>query len=145
LLEFIASIINPWVDLIKGRLKKGDCALSMTDSTTLAGWLCKTNFEEQSENADPLEATIRIKIARLHASLFIEADVEEYSQWFEGSKNPIADAISRKFEHSVKDLTQTLRSLFPSQLPKRFEIVTLPNRIVFWMISLLQRLPLKEQ
>jgi len=94
LLEFIASSINPWVNLIKGKLKKEDCALSMTDSTTLAGWLCKTNFKEQSENADPMEATIRIKIARMHAFLFIEADVKEYLQWFEGSKNPIADALS---------------------------------------------------
>ena len=89
------------------------------DSTTSAGWLCKTNFKEQSKNANPMEATIRIKIARMHASIFIEADVKEYSQWFEGSKNPIADALSWEFEQSDKELTQILRSLFPSQLPQR--------------------------
>jgi hypothetical protein len=36
LLEFIASIITPWIDLISKRLRPGDCALSMTDSTTSA-------------------------------------------------------------------------------------------------------------
>jgi hypothetical protein len=44
LLEYVALIISPWVDLLAGCLNWGDCALSMTDSTTLAGWLCKTNF-----------------------------------------------------------------------------------------------------
>jgi len=39
LLEFMASIISPWIDILAGRLSRGDCALSMTDSTTSAGWL----------------------------------------------------------------------------------------------------------
>lgn len=34
LLEHIASIITPWIDMINGRINEGDCALSMTDSTT---------------------------------------------------------------------------------------------------------------
>jgi hypothetical protein len=34
------------VDILAGRLKHGDCALSMTDSTTSAGWLRKSNFIE---------------------------------------------------------------------------------------------------
>ena len=37
LLEHIAAIITTWVDILAGRLKHGDCALSMTDSTTSAG------------------------------------------------------------------------------------------------------------
>jgi hypothetical protein len=39
LLEHLAAVITPWVDIIAGRLRKGDCALSMTDSTTSEGWL----------------------------------------------------------------------------------------------------------
>jgi hypothetical protein len=46
LLEYVALIISPWVDLLAGRLHQGECALSMTDSTTSAGWLRKTNFRE---------------------------------------------------------------------------------------------------
>ncbi len=61
LLEFIASIITPWIDLISKRLQPGDCALLMTNSTTSAGWLRKTNFSETGMN--PKEATIRLEIA----------------------------------------------------------------------------------
>ncbi len=39
LLERLAAIITPWVDILTGRLKEGNCALSMTDNTTLEGWL----------------------------------------------------------------------------------------------------------
>ncbi len=48
LLEFIESIITPWIDLINKRLSPGDFALSMTDSTTSAGWMKKTNFSIES-------------------------------------------------------------------------------------------------
>lgn len=44
LLEFLAAIITPWIDIINGRLIPGDCALSMTDSTTAEGWMRKSNF-----------------------------------------------------------------------------------------------------
>jgi hypothetical protein len=46
LLKYVAFIISPWVDILAGRLKQGNCALSilMTDSSTSAGWLRKTNF-----------------------------------------------------------------------------------------------------
>ena len=44
LLEHLTAIITPWIDIIAGRLTKGDCALSMTDSTTLEDWLRKSNF-----------------------------------------------------------------------------------------------------
>jgi hypothetical protein len=39
LLTHLTAIITPWIDIIAGRLKKGDCTLSMTDSTTSEGWL----------------------------------------------------------------------------------------------------------
>ena len=56
----IAAIITPWVDIIAGRLTRGDCALSMTDSTTSEGWLKKTNFIEDGES--PIQATIRLEV-----------------------------------------------------------------------------------
>jgi len=143
LLEFMASIISPWIDIIAKRLSKSDCALSMTDSTTSAGWIRKTNFKE--DGLDPIEATTRIEIARHHALLFIDNDIKEYSQWFEGKKNQVADALSREFERTDTELTDILRSLFPSQLPQHFEIVPLPNEISSWLTSSLQKLPVKEQ
>ena len=46
MLEHIASIIGPWIDLIESNLPVFSCILSMTDSTTAAGWLRKSNFQE---------------------------------------------------------------------------------------------------
>ena len=45
-IEYIALIVSPWIDMLAERLPRGDCMLSMTDSSTLAGWLQKTNFRE---------------------------------------------------------------------------------------------------
>jgi len=50
LLEYIASIISPWIDMLAAHLNRGDCALSMMDSSTSAGWLRKTNFREITSN-----------------------------------------------------------------------------------------------
>jgi hypothetical protein len=62
LLEFLAAVITPWIDIIDGRLSRGDCALSMTDSTTAEGWMRKSNFSEPS--IDPIQATTRVDAAR---------------------------------------------------------------------------------
>jgi hypothetical protein len=59
LLKHIAAIITSWVDIIAGRLTCGDCALSMTDSTTSEGWLKKTNFIEDGKS--PIQATIALR------------------------------------------------------------------------------------
>ncbi len=57
----------------------------MTDSTTLAGWLRKTNFRQLTGNdPNPVQARVQIKTARHHAILLLEAGVKEYSQWFPG-------------------------------------------------------------
>jgi hypothetical protein len=66
LLEHIVAIVTLWVNIIAGRLTHDNCALSMTDSTTSEGWLKKTNFIKDGE--EPIQATICLKVARLHAS-----------------------------------------------------------------------------
>ncbi len=51
--------------MLAGRLNRGDCALSMTDSSMSAGWLRKPNFWEFiRENVDPVRSRVRIDIAR---------------------------------------------------------------------------------
>jgi len=143
LLEHLAAIITPWVDILAGRLTDSDCALSMTDSTTSEGWLRKSNFKEDSEDA--IQATIRIEVARNHASRYMSKNVKEYSQWFPGNENNVADALSRDWDRSDSELTNTLYFFVPTQMPKNFNIVPLPNEITSWVTSLLQRLPVKEQ
>ncbi len=115
----------------------------MTNSTISEGWLRKTNFIEDGE--DPLQATIRIKVARLHTSHYLLLGIREYSQWFPGVENEVADALSRDDNRSDKELTNILRVHCPSQLPQHFKIVPLPKEITSWLTSLLRRLPVKQQ
>jgi len=77
LLEHLAAIITPWGDIIAGRITNGDCALSMTDSTTSEGWLRKSNFIEDGE--DPIQATIQLKVACHHATHYLSNEIREYS------------------------------------------------------------------
>jgi hypothetical protein len=130
LLEYVASIISPRVDLLAGRLNQRDCALLMTNSTMLVGWLRKTNFRELTGNdPDPVQAKVRIDTARHHVILLLKAGVKEYSQWFPGRENNIADALSRDFDCSDAALTQAFCDTCPSQLPQHFHIAPLPNKI----------------
>jgi hypothetical protein len=135
LLKFIASIITPWIDLINKRLRPSDCALSMTDSTTFAGWMKKTKFSVKKMETS--EATVRLEITRQHASHFTNYDIKEYSQWFPGRKNNVADSLSRDFHLDDAEITKHLRSSFPSQLPPHFQVVPLPKEIESWLTSLL--------
>ncbi len=94
---------------------------------------------------DPTEATVRLEIARKHASHFTNHDIKEYSQWFPGKKNNVADSLSRDFDLDDAEITKHLFSSFPSQLPPHFQVVPLPKEIESWLTSSLLRLPVKEQ
>jgi hypothetical protein len=60
-------------------------SLDDTDSSTSAGWLRTTNFREIiREDADAVQAMVLIKAACHHATLFLNAGIKEYSQWFLG-------------------------------------------------------------
>jgi hypothetical protein len=83
----------PWVNIIRGRLKAGNCALSMTDSTTLEGWLRKTNFSKLGDN--PIQALVRLEAARMHALNYMTTGIREYSQWFRGKDNVVTNSLSR--------------------------------------------------
>jgi hypothetical protein len=143
LLEYLAAVVSPWIDIRAGRLKPYDCVLSMTDSSTAEGWLRKTNFPEIGDS--PIQATIWLDAARHHARTFMTAKIKGYSQWFPGKQNNVADALSRNWHQSDNELTSILRLHFPSQLTSHFEIAPLPSEISFWLTSLLQRLPVSEQ
>ena len=141
LLEHIAAVITPWVDIICGRLDVGDCALSMTDSTTSEGWLRKTNFREDD---DLVQASVRIQVAREHATRYMNHEIRDYSQWFPGIENDMADALSREKDLSDAELTKLLHLTVPSQVPENFEIVPLPKEISSWLISTLRKMPVQE-
>ena len=86
--------------------RHGDCALSMTDSTTSEGWLRKTNFHEDSE--DPAQSSTRIQVARDHAKRYLDLVIKDYSQWFPGEENVVADSLSCDDDRMDKELTNIL-------------------------------------
>jgi hypothetical protein len=45
-LEFFASIVGPWIDLLEGNLPAFSCIWSQTDSTTADGWMHKSSFDD---------------------------------------------------------------------------------------------------
>jgi hypothetical protein len=67
LLEHIAMIITTWVEVLAGRIKREDCVLSMTDSSTSEGWTRKSNFKIDPVDADcdfdPIEAEVSALIS----------------------------------------------------------------------------------
>jgi hypothetical protein len=118
-----------------GRLKEGDCALSMTNNTMLEGWLKKTNFIEDGE--EPIQATIQLEVACHHATNYLLGGIREYSQWFRGADNNVADALSQDYNRSDDELTNILCTHCYSQLPQHFKFFPLPNMITLWLTSLL--------
>jgi hypothetical protein len=143
LLEFLAAIVTPWIDIIGRCLSPGDCTLSMTNSTTTEGWMKKSNLIKP--NNDPIQATAHVDAARKYASIFMNADIKGYSQWFAGKSNNVADVLSRDWHCSNKELTFILQHHFPKQMPASFHLSPLPSKIGSWMISLLWQLPVSKQ
>jgi hypothetical protein len=143
LLEHISTIITPWVNIIWGRLHSGAFALSMTDSTTLEGWLRKTNFSKL--NDDPIQATVRVEVARLHAMHYINFGIREYSQWFLGKANVAANSFSCDDNRMDAELTTLFCIHCPSQILEHFKIQPLPRKLTSWLSALLLRLPVKAQ
>ncbi len=136
-------MITPWINIIHGCLTAGDCALSMTDSTTAEGWMRKSNFVKP--NKHPVQAKTRVDAARKYASIFMDVDIKGYSQWFEGKRNNVADALLRDWHLGDDELTSLMRSHFPEQMPESFRISPPPKEISSWLTSLLQQLPVSEQ
>ena len=112
----------------------------MTDSTTTAGWLKKTNFQE-SKSEPPAMTKAKLQIARGHASQLLSAQCVDFSQWFLGESNEIADSLFQDFHISDNELIHLFHSLFPQKTPKNLKISPLPQEIDSFLSSLLETLP----
>jgi hypothetical protein len=140
MLEHVASIIGPWIDIIEKTLPEFSCILSMTDSTTSAGWLKKSNFKE-NENKSITMTKAKLLMSREHATCLMNNNIKDYSQWFPGTENEVADSLSRDGHLSDIKLTNLYFSLIPEQMPHSFKISQLPQEIESFLSSMLQTLP----
>ena len=144
MLEHIGSTIGPWVDLLENNLPPLSCILAMTDSTTSAGWLRKSNFQENQLESKEMTAA-KLKISRSHAQRILENECTEYSQWFPGEDNELADSLSRDFHLTDSQLICLFNQKIPKQTPSNLKISPLPQEIVSFLFSLLQTLPENTQ
>ena len=102
----------------------------------------KSNFTEDVES--PIQATVRLEVSRSDAKRIMENKIKNYSQWFPGWTNDVSDALSRDDNRSDNELINCFLSFTPSQITDHFEILPLPREIFYWLISLLQSLPVKD-
>jgi hypothetical protein len=120
-------IITPWVDIIRECLKLGDCTLSMTNSTTLEDWLRKTNFSKLGD--EPIQASVHLKAARMHAMNCMTTGIREYSQWFKGENNVVANSLTCDDNRLDEKLTHLFCTHCSSQILPHFETQRLPRKL----------------
>jgi hypothetical protein len=131
-LEFLAAYVQLCMDIEVGKAPSGSCFLSQTDSTSTAGWLRKSNFDD----AEPLH----LELARATATMIMGHESCLYSQWFAGNENDVADSLSRDHHLSDAALLALLLSSVPEQVPKDFRLCPIPpdvdSKITTWLLSL---------
>jgi hypothetical protein len=76
----------------------------MINSTTLEGWLRKTNYSKLGD--EPIQALVHLEAARMHGMNYVTTGIREYSQWFRGEDNVVADSLTRNDDRSDEELTQ---------------------------------------
>jgi hypothetical protein len=130
-LEFIASVIGIWVALEQNTVPNLGSILAITDNSSCVCWLKKSTF---NSTMNPVDCQIACKLA----TLVITNNIQLNAQHVPGSKNNLADALSRKFQLSEADLTIFARLNFPDQVPANFQVCPLPEEITCWVYSTLQ-------
>ena len=84
LLEFLASLIGPWIDILQGRLHQEDCFVVLGESTTAEGWVHRPRYKGKDESDEDFTARLTLR----HG-------LKNYTQWFPGRDNVVADFLSR--------------------------------------------------
>jgi hypothetical protein len=136
-LEFLACYVGMAVEFAWGNIPTESCLLSQTDSTSAAGWLRKSNFDDGD--------SFQMWLARQTAQLMLDQSCCLFSQWFAGDKNDVADCLSRDHHLADTELTALLVSHVPEQMPPNFNICPVPPEILSLVISALHReLPTKQ-
>ena len=95
-LEFLASTIGVWLDLISKTVTKEDCLLPFTDSSSACRWLHKSSFTNDNHK-------FHAKVAEKLSTILNEHETTIYAQHFKGEWNVVADSLSRDF-HLTDDV-----------------------------------------
>jgi hypothetical protein len=135
-LEFLASAVGLLLAVHDGEASSGDCVLCVTDNTSSAGWLRKSNFPPTRE-----ETEAHFGLARFMASLVLTNNIALFSQWICGTSNSVADCLSRNYKLRNAALTTFIKSSYPDQVPENFKVSPLPEEISSFLTSWVQAGP----
>ena len=121
-----------------------DCPLGMGDKTASMGWLRRSNFRENDEHDS--EWLANQKLARKLAELVLYSNTTVCRQWLEGLTTLLQTAyhvmlIIYLTQHMKKNQKLTA----PTLLPENYKIRLFPQKISFFVTSILQILPVKQQ
>ena len=133
-LEFIGSVVTVWIDMLAGDVHPDACLLSQTDSTSAAGWLRKSCFDEKQHK-------LAMQTARHLATLLINSKTCLFSQWVEGEANGVSDILSRDHHLTDSEVVALILTSCPEQVPNGLHLHPLPKEIVSWLTSKLQEQP----
>ena len=135
-LEYMATYIQIAMEAATTGLPPRSVILTGTDSTSAAGWLRHSGFDDDKKSTDLLP----LRISRALATLLIDSKATLYSKWFPGRENDVADILSRDHHLTNEQLVSLLSSHCPEQMPTDFAIVPLPlelcSQITTWLLKL---------
>jgi hypothetical protein len=129
-IEFLASVVEIWLDILNKVIPPFGSILAITDNTSCVCWLKKSSFDNATK---PFES----KIACHLALLVINQNIQLHSQHLAGLTNKLTDALSRKFDYDDYDLTRLALSTYPDQVPVHFRIYPVPPEVSSWISSTL--------
>ena len=130
LLEFIACTIGIWLEIIHNKSETFLKIQALTDNSSAVGWLSKASFNPKTHHGHDI-------VARKLATILLDSNSTITSQHTPGRTNIVADSLSRDFHLPNNQLTLILKSLYPQQANRNFQILeTLPPEITSWIYSL---------
>ena len=121
-LEYLACIAGILLSILEDGPAPDDCYLSVGDNTSSLGWLRKSNFAADHEQAS------HSGLARYFTTTMADSKLCQFSQWFPGKENDVADRLSREHVWPDEFLTKYTLLLDPSfaQVPPTFQCSPLP-------------------
>ena len=127
-LEFLSATVAIWIEILQTTTKYNRL-LCLTDSSSVLGWLYKSNFQPESHKEHDI-------LARQLAEIMLESESALYSQHIKGKFNLVADSLSRDHHINNKQLTFLLNSLYSPQLKGPLRILgEIPREVTSFLES----------
>lgn len=133
LLEFVACVVNLWIEEYDRHLPPESCVLALSDNNSAVGWLHGANFGATR----PRHTMAAYRLT----NLVLDGAFCLHPSHIPGIENEVADLLSREFDLADDDLTSLIHTHYSHQIPATFRISPLPNEIVSWIYSVLHPRP----